>query len=995
MVRNISSQSDEKKKDSLLIINEKDLRILSIPKGKENKSISSQGKAIQEKQKKSLKFISSDKKPLIKSLFNSSISHKHWINVIATELLPVLVLVSTYSLFHSHNLHREIVNEVTTQILEEDANYHEKIKQVGLGFRGQANNTLIIKALESVGKGEKGEKLTSNLNLEVEEILKDEIKARKLEAAALVDVNLRVIADANQENTKSSGSSGKVFNPNNLVSEAIKTGNQVQSHVVVNVDELATYGISVPSYWKDREALIQYTITPVKSKSSQKVVGALIAGEFINSKDFTLKRESNVNSEYNAVYFRQPGGEFVLAKRLNPNQVNLNIELPDKSILAQAAQLKGDTLTGRMVVGNHDYMIAAKAIPNRIKPTEEGYIPDFQDQSLAVLVKGVKNSPDSGIIENWQNYLLYAGFILLCISIRRKMFKKLITEPIENLDLVMQQFVAGDKAARYSDISEDNLGKIGSKFNKIADSFTKESTLLDEELQLGCEFYKIAANIHSSLNIEKILDKAVIHTREALKTDRIVVMSVDGKWEGKITAESVKSSYISMYGANFYDPCFANEYAEKYEQGRVKAINDIYKDDLNDCYVKTLEEYGVKANLIAPIVIDNKLYGLLIAHQCDTPRKWQKGEIKLLEEVANQVSLALANAQLLQRLENTLIHTSSISNIQQRQKELQESEFNKLLWLLETAAKGDLTINIDGKGEFGQITDSLNSLLKNFRKVIEQTKASVNYMDNNLHKNRNVILQMTDNSQQQVYKIQESLNQINKIIPSLKSIEECTKQASNIASNTVQIAAISRQSIGITATNISSLRATVSNTAKQVRDLGESSQQITRAVALMEQIAMQTNILSLNVDIEANRAFDGKAFAMLAEQVSQIAKNAVLATQDIAQMTEKFQRETYAVVQKMEIGSQEVADSFQRVEENKQALNQIANMSKQIQSFVQFISENTVSHLEVSQSLKEFMEDVVLISENTNNESYQFSQSLDSMINLSRELKESVKQFKS
>ncbi len=992
MVRNISSQSDEKKKDSLPIINEKDLRILSIPKGKENKSIPSQAKGIQEKQKKSLKFIFSDKNPLIKNFFSLSISHKHWINLVAIELLPVLVFVSTYSLFNSHNLHKDIVNEVSTQILEEDGNYHEKIKQVGLGFRGQANNGLIIKALESV---EKGEKLTSNLNLEVEEILKDEMKARRLEAAALVDVNLRVIADANQENTKIRGSSGKIFNPNSLVSEAIKTGNQVQSHVVVNVDELATYGISVPSYWKDREALIQYTITPVKSKSSQKIVGALIAGEFINSKDFTLKRESNVNNEYSAVYFRQPGGEFVLAKRLNPNQVNLNIELPDTSILAQAAQLKGDTLTRRMVVGNHDYMIAAKAIPNKITSTEEGYIPDFQDQSLAVLVKGVKDSPYSGIIKNWQSYLLYAGFILLWISIRRRIFKKLIIQPIENLDLVMQQFVAGDKTARYSDISQDNLVKIGSQFNTIADSFTKESTLLDEELQLRCEFHKIAANIHSSLNIEKILDKAVIHTREALKTDRIVVLSVDGKWQGQIIAESVKSSYISMFGANFYDPCFANEYAEKYEQGRVKAVDNIYQGGLNDCYIKILEEYGVKANLITPIVIDNKLYGLLIAHQCDTPRKWQKGEIKLLEEVANQVSLALANAQLLQRLESNLIQTSSISNIQQRQKELQESEFNKLLWLLGTAAKGDLTINIDGKGEVGKITDSLNSLIKNFRKVIEQTKTSVNYIDDNLNKNQDVILQMTDNNQQQVYKFQEILNQINQIVPTLKSIEECTKQTNQIASNAVEIATISRQSIGITATNISSLRATVSNAGKQVRDLGESSQQFTRAVALMEQIAMQTNILSLNVDIEANRAFDGKAFSMLAEQVSQIAKNAVLATQDIAQMAEKFQRETNAVVQKMEIGSKEVADSFQRVEENKQALNQIANMSKQIQSFVQFISENTVSHLEVSQSVQQFMEDIVLVSENTYNESCQFSQSLDSIIDVSGELKEAVRRFKS
>jgi twitching motility protein PilJ len=992
MVRNISSQSDEKKKNSLPIINEKALRILSIPKGKENKSVRNQLKTIQEKAKKSSDFISPTKNSFLKNYFRFPSNRKDWVNLFAIEMLPIVLLVSTYGFLNSHNSDNKILDEVTAQTLQEDGNYQEKIKQVGLGFRGQANNSLLIKALESVSKGEN---LTSNLNLEVQEILQDEMRVRRLEAVALVDANLRVIADANQENIESSGSSGRIFNPNYLVSEAIKTGNQIQSHVVIDVAELATYGINVPSYWKDREALIQYTITPVKSKSSQKIVGALISGEFINSKDFTRKRESNANSEYSAVYFLQPGGEFVLAKRLHPNQLNLNIELPDKSILTQATQLKGDILTRKMIVGNHSYIIAAKAIPNKMVSTQEGYIPDFQDKSVAVLVKGIKDSSNSGIIENWQVYALSSAFILLWIGIRTRMFQKLIVQPIEKLDLVMEKFVTGDKGARYSDISQGNLAKIGNKFNKIVDSFIQESTLQNEESQLGCEFHKIAANIHSSLNIEKILEKAVIHTREALKTDRIVVLSVENKWEAKVIVESVKSSYISMYGATFNDSCFANEYAEKYEQGRVKAIDDISQGGLNECYIKTLEEYGVKANLIAPIVIDKKLYGLLIAHQCDAPRKWQKGEIKLLEQVANQVSVALANAQLMQRVENTLIQTSSISNHQQQQKELQESEFHKLLWLMGVAAKGDLTINIDGKGEFAKVTDSFNSLLKSLRKIIVKTKSFVNYMDDNLNKNQNVILQMTENSQQQAYKAKESLVRINKILPSLKSIDECTKQANKIASNTFEMATISRQSIGITATNISSLRTTVSNTAKQVRDLGESSQRITHAVALMEQIAMQANILALNVDIEANRAVDGKAFALLAEQVSQIAKNAVIATQDIAQMAEKFQRETHAVVQKMEIGSKEVADSFQRVEENKQALNQIANLSKQIQSFVQFISENTSSHLEASQSVKEFMEDIVIISENNYHESCKFSQSLNSMIDVSGELKETVRIFKS
>ncbi|NJL10921.1 MAG: GAF domain-containing protein [Calothrix sp. SM1_7_51] len=76
-------------------------------------------------------------------------------------------------------------------------------------------------------------------------------------------------------------------------------------------------------------------------------------------------------------------------------------------------------------------------------------------------------------------------------------------------------------------------------------------------------------------------------------------------------------------------------------------VEDIYAAHLDTCHIKLLEKFDVKANLVAPILINNRLYGLLIAHQCNASRKWQESEINLLKAVAIPVGFTLEQAQYL------------------------------------------------------------------------------------------------------------------------------------------------------------------------------------------------------------------------------------------------------------------------------------------------------------------------------------------------------------
>ncbi len=160
---------------------------------------------------------------------------------------------------------------------------------------------------------------------------------------------------------------------------------------------------------------------------------------------------------------------------------------------------------------------------------------------------------------------------------------------------------------------------------------------------------QISSHIRESLNPEAIFNATVEDTQEAIEADRVIVYQFDGNWQGTIVAESVTVGYPQALGAEIADPCFAKNYIRPYLKGRVKATDNIQEAGLTDCHLKQLEPFKVKANLVTPIVANQKLHGLLVAHQCSSPRHWKESEIELMRQVAIQVGYALDQAFLLEQ----------------------------------------------------------------------------------------------------------------------------------------------------------------------------------------------------------------------------------------------------------------------------------------------------------------------------------------------------------
>jgi light-regulated signal transduction histidine kinase (bacteriophytochrome) len=187
----------------------------------------------------------------------------------------------------------------------------------------------------------------------------------------------------------------------------------------------------------------------------------------------------------------------------------------------------------------------------------------------------------------------------------------------------------------------------------------------------------IALRIRQSLNLDQILNTTVAEVRQWLNCDRVLIYRFNPDWSGLVMVESVNNEAWSIMGRVIADPCFQQGWLEPYRNGRVASTEDIYTAPITPCYVEFLELYQVRANLVVPILlsIDQSeasspaphLWGLMIAHECSQPRKWEPTEIDFLQQLATHVAIAIQQSILFEQLQhsNQALEQSK-ANLEQR-----------------------------------------------------------------------------------------------------------------------------------------------------------------------------------------------------------------------------------------------------------------------------------------------------------------------------------------
>lgn len=701
----------------------------------------------------------------------------------------------------------------------------------------------------------------------------------------------------------------------------------------------------------------------------------------------------------------------VLGERLKEyGTQGLNFSLLDASNqIFLSSQDEQVGLPGSLVYDQFTQMQARRSINSQVMNKVET---DEKRQVLASYVPwtGQANLPDLGwdVVLSTPTELAFApqrqllwtfafgtGAAIVLTGLLATWLARRATRPILAATTAVKDLGEGRLDTRVDVIGEDEVGVLGSNINQMAGQL---QTLLQQQMENAERsqlLSQIIVKIRRSLNFDDILQTGVEEVRDFINADRVVIYRFNPDYQsGTISAESAAPGVMKALGKIVNDPLEAS-LIDRYRTGRVWAMEDLEQVDLTHCHCEILERLEVRANIVAPIMRNKELIGLICAHQC-SPRKWTAEEIDLFAQLATQIGYALDQAYLLQQAEEARQIAEDLSEERRQQKEELQLQLINLLGEVEGAVMGDLTVRADvTAGEIGTVADFFNSIVESLRQIVTQVKDAALQVNDSLGNDEQAVRQLSAEAMQQAEETSRTLNSVQEMVRSIQMVANSAQQAANVAREASSTAESGGLAMDLTVQNILSLRETIGETAKKVKRLGESSQQISKVVSLINQIAVQTNLLAINAGIEAARAGeDSQGFAVVAEEVGELAARSAAATREIEQIVATIQRETTEVVDAMEQGTSQVVEGTRLVENAKHSLEQILMVSRHIDELVRSISNATVSQVQTSEAVTHLMQDIVQAAERTSTSSLRVSESIRQTVDIAQELQHSVGAFK-
>jgi twitching motility protein PilJ len=344
----------------------------------------------------------------------------------------------------------------------------------------------------------------------------------------------------------------------------------------------------------------------------------------------------------------------------------------------------------------------------------------------------------------------------------------------------------------------------------------------------------------------------------------------------------------------------------------------------------------------------------------------------------------------------TITEARKLAEQTEREREDLEHQVIRLLDDVEGAVRGDLTVQAKVTADvLGAVADAFNLTISNLKEIIEQVKKAAIQVNKSSTDSELFARNQSSGALKMAEEFGVTLNSVQMMTDSIQRVAEKAREAEEVARSSIVTALKGGDAVQRTVAGILQIRETVAETARKVKRLAEASQQISTIVAVISQISERTNLLALNASIQAARAGEaGRGFAIIADEVRQLADRSAKSLQEIEQIVLQIQTETGSVMSAMEEGIQQVKDVTKRSESAKHSLEDIIAVSNHIDALVRSITADTVEQRENSGAVAKVMQAVELTAQATSQESQRVASSLQNLVGIAKDLLSSVERFK-
>ena len=307
-------------------------------------------------------------------------------------------------------------------------------------------------------------------------------------------------------------------------------------------------------------------------------------------------------------------------------------------------------------------------------------------------------------------------------------------------------------------------------------------------------------------------------------------------------------------------------------------------------------------------------------------------------------------------------------------------------------SQGDLTINVQAKGE---LANAFNYMLENLRSLIKQSQDSIARISS-------ASVEMLSSSEEQSSGTAELVASVGEITA---TIEELSTSAKQIAANAESVAKVAEDSEttchhGMEAVSASihimeDIKGVTQDSASKILSLSEKAQKIRDVLGIIKEIAGETHLLALNASIEASAAGEfGKRFGVVAAEVRRLAERTKTSAEEIKGVVSEIQVATNAAVLSTEQSVKNVEKGVEVVQKAGQSIESILNLTKETTDASKQIVMATQQQKSATEQVAVTMKEISEVVGQTAAGLKQTTAAVAELNKLADDLKEIVKKFK-
>lgn len=269
---------------------------------------------------------------------------------------------------------------------------------------------------------------------------------------------------------------------------------------------------------------------------------------------------------------------------------------------------------------------------------------------------------------------------------------------------------------------------------------------------------------------------------------------------------------------------------------------------------------------------------------------------------------------------------------------------------------GDLTqrVNVESSDEIGAMIELFNGFLDKLQSTIRQIIEAASPLDQVSRELYNLTQGSEENAKSQQHHTDSITRDILTMTGSIQEVAQRSRQASDEANSAAHQAVAAREHVGSLSSGISDLGDSVMSAVKAMEQLEEETQEVGSVLTVIRSIADQTNLLALNAAIEAARAGEqGRGFAVVADEVRNLAQKTAASTAEIQQIIQRLQASANTVLNVMNSNGEKSRASIERSVEATGLLETIAQTVNQIDELNAGIAQFTQEQIGLSSSIQQ------------------------------------------